>query len=129
MSIEQVIHDYLLDDTAVGAIVNERVFAVRLPQKAPLPAITYRRIAKRRIQSHDGPSLAVPLFSFTCWGTSEKEARQLRSAVASAFDLANEAEFRSMVENEFEQEFAQSRTPQSIVDIRFWIQPEGVMVS
>jgi hypothetical protein len=51
MLLEESLYSFLTSDSAVSAMVEDRVFAEIAPQKSPLPRIVYTRIATQRTQS------------------------------------------------------------------------------
>lgn len=56
-------------------LINERVYAFKLPQDAVFPAMTYRRISTGRVLTHDMSSegLAYPRFQFDIYSADFAE--------------------------------------------------------
>lgn len=123
-TIEALLVQHLTEDPDVYELVGERIFAARKPLKQPHPLVVYRRISTSHTMSHDGRGLVGPRFEFACWGENDAQARQLRRAVAAAFDVATTAEFRSFVENEMELTFSDAALPMGVVDVRVWYDPD-----
>lgn len=72
MSIESNIADGL-----AIALGHSRIYPPPLPIKVVYPAVTYVRVATKRVHSHDGTSAVRPLFQFSCWDTSALVANEL----------------------------------------------------
>lgn len=121
-TIEALLREHLLDGEA-GALVGEKVFAGKKPDKTPLPLIAYRRVSVRGISSHDGRTMWGPRFEISCWAPNETEARELRRAVVRDFDFVTTPEFRSFLETDVEMFFADGSASRAIVDVRVWYDP------
>lgn len=94
MKFEIGIYEYLSTDSGVGALVTDdegncRIYPVRLPEGATLPAISWQRISGDRIYTHDGYADTKPWttarIQFNAWSnTSEEEAMLLGDAILLA---------------------------------------------
>lgn len=70
-----------------GTVAVDRVYPMKLPQKATLPAITYQMVSNPLEPTHSGPStLRHPRFQLNCWSTSYLEAAGLADEVISRLD-------------------------------------------
>lgn len=115
--------EHLETDETVADLVEDRIFPVRKPDGTKHPLIVYRRISTLTTSTHDGPGLRGPRFEFSCWGATETEARQVRRAVAAAFDSVRTPDFHSFVDNEGEAYDPTPALPRAIVDVRIWFDP------
>lgn len=71
ISIGDSLIAYLLADSTITALVGQRVYPVRFPEKAPMPAVVVTRISGARIGNLRTPaSLARPRFQVDAWATS-----------------------------------------------------------
>lgn len=76
--IENDLATWLEGRPAVSAIVGARIYFVRLPDKATLPAITIQRVSGARLTAHSGRTKhASPIFQVNCWGKTYKAAKEL----------------------------------------------------
>lgn len=88
MSLESAIFDYLTADAGVGALVLDRVYPVRLPEKSTLPAIVYHKVSASRLYTYDTYGTSDPFVQarvqFDCWGRTALEAIDVGTAVLVA---------------------------------------------
>ena len=54
MTLENDLHNALIQDTTLNAIIGDRVYPLLIPQDAAYPAIAYQRISGKNLRSHDG---------------------------------------------------------------------------
>ncbi len=87
MTIGAALRAHLLDDAAIVARVDARVYPLRLPQPKPapavnLPAITYQRISGFRFAHLRGAeALARPRYQVDCYAQTHDAAQALGSLV------------------------------------------------
>lgn len=86
--IEDAIRSVLLADADVAALVTARVWPMKLPQSATLPAVVYQRISTTgngvAMEAPVGPTRARVQIS--AWATTFGQARQLGEAVLHALN-------------------------------------------
>ncbi len=86
--IEDAIKAVLLADADVAAIAGSRVWPMKLPQSATLPAVVYQRVSTTRedfgLRGPVGPTRSRVQLS--CWAATFGEARQLWEAVHGALN-------------------------------------------
>lgn len=92
--LESKIFSLLTTNTAVKAIVADRVYPVELKPGCRLPAISYQRISGNYDADLEGNSgLEQPRIQIDCWGLGYVQAKDLakavRAAMASATIAAN----------------------------------------
>ena len=76
---------YVLSDATVAALVNSRMYPVKLPQNVTYPALSYNQVSGVRIYDLCGPTgRAKPRISINSWGESYADARALADAVRRA---------------------------------------------
>jgi len=86
VDIGQALKARLTGYAGLSALIGSRVYPLRLPQGATLPAVTYQRISNLYLSSHDNAGgTARPRFQFNCWGLTYASAQavniQLRAAL------------------------------------------------
>lgn len=107
-TIEEVIYAKLTGYAPLAALVGERVYRIQLPQRATLPALTYRRVSTAAYPTRDEThaSLERPRFQFNCWGGSYRSAREvaqeLRAALATMEQASNPRVDVAFLANEFD---------------------------
>ena len=80
--LEENIVAMLKADTALAALVVNRIYPLTLPQESELPAIRYTMISSRPTTTHDGDSgLATALFQFDCFAATYTAAKALAAAL------------------------------------------------
>lgn len=85
--IEAAINELLTGDSAITALVGDRVYYMRSPQNAVYPNLTYQRRSTQRNRHLGGPSgLARATFQVDCWASTQKAARQLAELVRLRMD-------------------------------------------
>lgn len=85
--IEASIKTLLRTDTAIQALVGDRVSYIRSRQSGEYPCITFQRRGTQRDRHLLGPSgLARCRFQIDCWASSQTVARQLAEAVRLRID-------------------------------------------
>lgn len=107
--IEQAIHAKVLATAAITAICSSRVYAIKVPQGATFPAISYERVSTGlRDLTHNGTNqVAEPIFQFNCFADNPKTAKQLAAELRKALHgwsgtQSGETIFRSQVINELD---------------------------
>ena len=87
MSIESGLVAHLLADSAVAAIIGEKVHPGVIPQGGTPPAIVYTRVSSIRTLDMDGPGTLVEVrLRIDCWHTSYAGVKSLADAVRSALN-------------------------------------------
>lgn len=85
--IEDALRAVLIADADVAALVTARVWPMKLPQTATLPAVVYQRVS-----TIGGVGLAAPVgptrsrVQFSAWAATFGQARQLGEAVVHALN-------------------------------------------
>lgn len=96
-SIERAVAAALTASPEVAALVSGRVYPLKLPQGAVLPAITYQRTyssPEYTLQGYGSESVTLTLNSF---GPAYEEAKELAMAVRGVMTVAP---FKAMVRKE-----------------------------
>ena len=91
MIIEQALYALLSGDALVQSIVNDRVYAVNLPQyekgKQDYPALVFSLRSRDRHYTHEGPDgLVESKFVLDCISKEYFECKQLADAVRLALN-------------------------------------------
>lgn len=126
MNIETAIYTHLSGDPALAALVGKRIDYGQLPQKQPLPAITYFRVSTVFTKHRGGsrPTHARPRFQFNLWGDSEPQVLQVRPALLNAMGTLNLAEGLrvdvALAQDERDGYEAETGRYRSILDYYIW---------
>lgn len=89
MLFEEAFYSQLAENSAVAAIVGDRVFPVEIPQfeagRQTYPCVVYQLAARLRLESHDGPSGTVEsTVGVSCLSQDYFEVKKLAQAVRKA---------------------------------------------
>lgn len=89
MKFEQALYEYLTDDGNIAALVSDRVYPMRLPEGAAMPAISWHRVSANRIYTYDlfadTDAWTAARIQFNCWSrVSAEEAIAVGEAVLLA---------------------------------------------
>lgn len=114
--IESTILTTLQNDTAVGAVVNDRIYAFQLPESAvTYPAITYQRISgvpDVALSGHTG--LDQVRVQIDCWARTYQAAKDLGVLVRTAFtDIG-------IVKSDFDFYESETKLYRVSQDFQFW---------
>lgn len=86
VSFRTGLYEFLLSNTAVVALVGERVYPSKLPDKPVLPAVVYQIVSNEQTFTHDGPvALRRPRVQLDVWSHRRLEAERIENAIISAF--------------------------------------------
>lgn len=84
-TIEEAIYAKLNGDVNISALVSTRIYPLKMPDKTPMPAITYFRVSGPRVEHFQGSStLAHPLYQIDAWGKTLREVINLSSKIRNA---------------------------------------------
>lgn len=84
-AIEEDLTAYLLAQSAINALIVDRMYPARLPQNGTLPAVTYQRIAGVPEISHDGAvNLTRSRIQIDCWALTYSAMASLAAAIEAA---------------------------------------------
>jgi Protein of unknown function (DUF3168) len=87
MSLHGNIRARLLEWPGLTALVSTRIYTLRLPQAAVMPAVTFQRVSGRQLGSmRRGTDLTAPRWQFTAWGTDYNSATDVREETRLALD-------------------------------------------
>lgn len=85
--IETSLRSYLLAQTSITSLVGQRIYPMRLPQGATLPAITYQVVFGTSTYSHDGDEdLGRRRFQLDCWASTYADSMNVAEAVRAAIN-------------------------------------------
>lgn len=91
MSAESTVFTTLRDDAGVGAVCADRIYPLKLPQGATLPAVTYQRITADHGGSLGGDTSNCDrvYMQINCWASTFGSALALADAVRAAFQASS----------------------------------------
>lgn len=89
VEFEKILHATLRNDEGLNSMLQQRVFAIAIPEKTPLPCITFQRLSGHPLNTLTGqPDMETVLIQIDCWGRTFTEAKTvglaLRQALATA---------------------------------------------
>lgn len=84
MTLETALRAFLVSDSAVGALVGQRVYTQTMPQDGTLPAITFQRISTAAVNSRDDNSFGRVRMQIDGWAASDTATKELRAAIRAA---------------------------------------------
>lgn len=86
-TVNEALYELLTANAGVAALVGDRVYPVKMPQKAAFPAIVYAKSGGARSHSNDGSSgFNRAVFALDCWAASLAQASAVANAVRLAVD-------------------------------------------
>ena len=83
MSIHKAAREELLNNAAIFAKVNTRIYQLRLPDDVTLPAISFFRVSN---SSDPLINKFSPRFQFDVWSKSISEAREIAELIRKTFN-------------------------------------------
>jgi hypothetical protein len=84
---EAVLQRILAAAPVVSNLIGSRIYPNIVPQKAPMPAITYQQISGPRLHDMQGAvGLAKARYQINCWAVSYAGAKELAEAVRLVLD-------------------------------------------
>lgn len=83
---ETEIYAALSSDIGLSAIVGSRIYnAPSLPEKEPLPAVTFEDVSERPVNTLAGDTGRSRIrYTFSVWAASKADAKALEAALRSA---------------------------------------------
>ena len=86
-TIEEAVVVRMGGDAGLTALIGTRLFPLRVPQDADMPAIAYQKISSPKTHSHSGSShLAQSRIQFTCEADDYATAKAVANAVRDCWD-------------------------------------------
>jgi len=108
----------LSEDTAVSAIVSTRIYPIRLPPGAAVPAVVYTVSDITPVKSLDGESgLDNGNVEIICWAKDYKSAQLLAEVVRAAFVADGQG---VMIETMHDTEDEETRNYGVVMNINIW---------
>ena len=77
--VNAIIQTYLLTATSLVALVVDRIYCPRLPEKATLPAVSY--FVRGGSSTPYIPGIVEPSVQFDCWAANPIDAREVYRAL------------------------------------------------
>jgi hypothetical protein len=136
--LEAALFGYLSDDPGIAALVDDRIYPVRLPEGAVLPAIVWQRISAARTYTHDPfdetKAWTQARVQFSCWHWTALGAIELGEAVLTALSgysgqMEGELIGAAMADFELDDYEAETRLYRRLVDFLISYEDEPVIAS
>ena len=80
--VNAIINTYLNTNVPLGALVDDRIYCPRLPEKATLPAVSY--FVRGGLSTPYIPGIVSPSVQFDCWAANPIDAREIYRALYDA---------------------------------------------
>jgi len=97
--IQETFVEVILADALVSGMISRRIYPLRLPPKAQLPAIVYQRVSVDPVNSLGGDSnLDNVRIQTTCWAQTYEEVVTLALAVRQALNGSSSLKSRTVLE-------------------------------
>lgn len=126
MSTEGQIVTTVVSDATLAALIDTRIYPVKLPATPTLPAMTYQLVSDDPEPIQDGPGMTTTRWRFRIWTKRYGELRPISDALHALFDARHVSPFRSsFADGMFEDYDTKSDRYWRIVDVLGW-QPAGV---
>lgn len=125
-SIEDAIYGKLNADANVTAIVGNRIFPIKMPDRTAMPAISYARVTGPRVESFQGSStLAHPLYQIDCWAKTHRQMIDLAAKVRNSLQgfqgtVASVKIQGILFENDMDLYEEDTETYHRALDFRIW---------
>ena len=88
--LEEALASYLINDDGLKALIDGRVYPLRIPQGATIPCLTYQRISTPRISTHDSSGssgdLISPRFQFDVWAETLASTKTIMDTLRAALN-------------------------------------------
>lgn len=111
LALETALFDYLSGDGGVAALVGDRIYPMRLPEGAHIPAISWHRVDANRTYTFDPfeetDAWVQARVQFNCWAYTPEESMTIGEAVLMALsgfdgDMSGQLIGSSFAVNEFD---------------------------
>lgn len=82
--MDEAVDERLRGDTALAALVVDRIYPDIVPQGVVYPVIIYHQVSESATYSHDGDSnLDTARYQFDCYGSTKVSSRAVKDALRS----------------------------------------------
>jgi hypothetical protein len=84
---EATLQRILIDTPVVSNLIGTRIYPNIVPQKAPMPAVTYQQISGPRLHDMQGAvGMCKARYQINCWAASYAKAKELAEVVRLTLD-------------------------------------------
>ncbi len=80
---EDSLFSFITNNTAIKAIINNRLYPLVLPFPVTFPAIAYTKISGKR---NSLIGYAMPVYQFSCFAETNDEAKELANTLIAELD-------------------------------------------
>ena len=84
MVIEEALPTYLLTQPGLTALISNRIYPMKLPQKPTLPAIVRQKIDSTKLHGFSADYGAATRIQLTAWALTESEASAIKEQIRIA---------------------------------------------
>ena len=87
MELNDALYSYLSSCSGLTALVSNRIYPDKLPDKCPLPAVTYQLISEEETETFHQPTvdLLAAVYSITVWASTRAAANMVSKQLRKAF--------------------------------------------
>lgn len=116
MTVGTLLHDALVNNAGIGAIVSTRVYPIKLPQKPTYEAITYQRISNTA--QNGSTNIRESRWQIDCWAETYAEAHTLANAVKAGLEEYRNTNIKqAYIVNEIDDYDDDAKVYRTIVDV------------
>ena len=136
--LEDALYAYLSNDGNVAALVDDRIYPVRLPEGTTLPAIAWQRVSAQRTYTFDSfantSAYVQARVQFSCWAETAMEAFETGEAVLHALsgytgDMEGELIGSATAELELDDYESKTRLYRRLVDFYITYEDDASLAS
>lgn len=118
MSEASAIWDWVTGDTALHALIGDRLYPLKLPATPVLPAVTYALVSETQDPIQDGPGLAFPRWRFSVWTERYIDLDAIVRELKVLFNARTDGPFgSSTVENAYQNHDLKTNRWQHVIDV------------
>ena len=90
MKLGDALQYYLVNDTTIADLVDDRVYAIHAPQDCEFPLITFQHIGGRPLSHMPGDDMTTKAdrYQIQAWGKSLEDTQDLAAAIKTAIAAA-----------------------------------------
>lgn len=87
MELNDALYSYLCSYSGLTALASTRIYPDKLPDKCPLPAVTYQLISEEETEAFRQPEtdLLAAVYSLTVWASTRATANSTGKQIRKAF--------------------------------------------
>lgn len=87
MELNEALYTYLTGISGLTTLISNRIYPDKLPDKCPLPAVTYHMTSEQETETFRQPSTSLlsAVYSITVWASTRAAANMVSKQLRKAF--------------------------------------------